>query len=88
MADRDRERERRAQAELARDPDPSAVQLFYRLGLRAHTGAEWSIRVHDRALGRDLIVDGDALGLDKSWLVGSCSLEAEVTRPRIRLRLA
>jgi hypothetical protein len=53
--------------------------FFYRLGLRAATGAEWSLRVHDRTLRRNLLEDSDTLAMSKCWLVGSCPLAASMT---------
>lgn len=56
-----------------------ASGFFYRLGLRATAGAEWSLRVHDRTLRRDILEDNDALAVPKCWLVGSCALAASTT---------
>ena len=54
--------------------------FLYRLAIRAHAGAEWTLRVDDRASGRRLLSDGDELAVDKCHLVGSVVLP-EVASP-------
>lgn len=52
--------------------DCSARPFFYRVGISAAVGVDWSLRIHDRDTRRDLAVDGDRLALPKCWLVGTC----------------
>jgi hypothetical protein len=54
--------------------DPTPECFFYRLGIVGHAGAQWSIKVRDRNLGRDILVDTDTLTSAKCWLIGSCPL--------------
>lgn len=56
--------------------EPIPDCFFYRLGIVAHAGAQWSLKVRDRALGRDILVDTDTLTSSKCWLIGSCALRA------------
>lgn len=56
--------------------EPTPECFFYRLGIVAHAGAQWSLKVRDRALGRDILVDTDTLTASKCWLIGSCALSA------------
>jgi hypothetical protein len=56
--------------------EPTPDCFFYRLGIVAHAGAQWSLKVRDRALGRDILVDTDTLTSSKCWLIGSCALSA------------
>jgi hypothetical protein len=56
--------------------EPTPECFFYRLGIVAHAGAQWSLKVRDRALGRDILVDTDTLTSSKCWLIGSCALSA------------
>lgn len=55
--------------------------FLYRLGIRAHAGAEWSLRIVDHSLGRCLLVDGDELAVDKCHLVGSVELPSQLSTP-------
>lgn len=48
--------------------------FLYRIGIRAHAGAEWSLRMIDHGLGRCVLDDGDELAVDKCHLVGSVAL--------------
>lgn len=54
--------------------EPSADSFFYRLGIVAHEGAEWALKVRDRVTGRDILVDTDMMTSPKCWLIGSCGL--------------
>src|SRR5690349_20622633 len=56
--------------------ETSAENFFYRLGIVAHAGAEWSLNVRDRTTGRDILFDTDMLTSAKCWLIGSCPLRA------------
>jgi hypothetical protein len=48
--------------------------FFYRLGISARAGVDWTLRIHDRASGRDVLVDEDRITTAKCWLLGSCDL--------------
>jgi hypothetical protein len=54
--------------------EPTPECFFYRLGIVAHAGAQWSLKVRDRDRGRDILVDTDTLTSPKCWLIGSCAL--------------
>lgn len=51
--------------------------FFYRLGISALGGADWSLRIHDPGRRCDVLVDGDAITTGKCWLVGSCELQSD-----------
>jgi hypothetical protein len=55
--------------------------FLYRLAIRAHAGAQWSLRFEDRAQGRCLLSDCDELGVGKCHLVGSVELP-DLSPPR------
>jgi hypothetical protein len=46
--------------------------FFYRLGISARAGVDWTLRIRDRASGRDVLVDEDRITTAKCWLLGSC----------------
>lgn len=51
----------------------SASTFYYRLGIAAPVGSQWCLTLRDQTRQRDVLVDGDLLGLPKCWLVGSWS---------------
>jgi hypothetical protein len=61
----------------ARAPGP----FLYRVAIRAHAGAHWSLYMYDQTLGRRLFSDADELAVDKSHLVGSVMLPGLVSAP-------
>jgi len=63
---------------VAREPGP----FLYRVAIRAHAGAHWSLCMHDHALERCLFSDADELAVDKSHLVGSVVLPGIAPSPR------
>jgi hypothetical protein len=48
--------------------------FFYRMGLSAIEGVAWRLRIHDPALGQDILIDEDRITTAKCWLLGSCEL--------------
>jgi hypothetical protein len=54
-------------------PQP-APSFFYRLGISACAGVDWTLRIHQPGSGRDLMVDEDRMTMPKCWLLGSCDL--------------
>ena len=58
-------------------------QFVYRIGIAAHPDASWRMRIRNRNLGVDLLVDGDRLLLPKSWLIGECCVRPQP--PGLRL---
>jgi hypothetical protein len=61
--------------------EPTPECFFYRLGIVAHVGAQWSLKVRDRDLGRDILADTDTLTSPKCWLIGSCALRSDALGP-------
>ena len=57
--------------------EPTPECFFYRLGIVAHAGAQWSLKVRDRDRRRDILVDTDTLTSSKCWLIGSCALSRD-----------
>jgi len=55
-------------------PLSSAGYFLYRIGLVAHPGALWSLRIRQTHDDREVLSDGDVAPLAKSWLVGTCPL--------------
>jgi hypothetical protein len=62
------------QWEAVLDLDPGCQEFAYRIGLRAHPEAQWSLRLRDCDSGAELLADGDRLMLAKGWSVGTCSV--------------
>jgi hypothetical protein len=63
----------------------AAEPFLYRLGLIAHPGAEFSLHMYDRGVGRDLLSDSDVLPLAKCMLVGNCSPARVRPAPKLTL---
>ena len=50
-----------------------SAEFFYRIGVVAQPETEWELRIHQRGVPRDLLVDRDQVARPKSWLGGTCS---------------
>lgn len=54
--------------------EDETAQFLYRLGLRAHPGALWTLTIRNKNAGYTLLSDTDELGAGKAWLTGLCAL--------------
>ena len=61
--------------------DERCQEFAYRVGLRAHPEAQWSLRLRDCDSGVELLADGDLLMLTKGWSVGTCSVNPGASKP-------
>lgn len=54
---------------------PAARREFhYRVGIAGHPSARWWLTLRHRAWRTVLLADGDTLGSNKAWFVGTCRL--------------